>query len=64
MKILVLSCLQGHNEIWGDTPEIFEEIGKLGRGGFGEVVKARSRMEGIFYAVKKIKHRADKLILY
>lgn len=39
----------------------FEEIGKLGRGGFGEVVKARSRMEGIFYAVKKIKHRADKL---
>ncbi|RCK65291.1 eIF-2-alpha kinase GCN2 [Candida viswanathii] len=39
----------------------FEEVGKLGRGGFGEVVKARNRMEGTFYAVKKIKHRADKL---
>ncbi|KAG7664988.1 GCN2 [[Candida] subhashii] len=39
----------------------FEEVGKLGKGGFGEVVKARSRMEGTFYAIKKIKHRADKL---
>ncbi|KAL6451422.1 GCN2 eIF-2-alpha kinase GCN2 [Candida maltosa Xu316] len=39
----------------------FEEVGKLGRGGFGEVVKARNRMEGTFYAIKKIKHRADKL---
>lgn len=39
----------------------FEEVGKLGKGGFGEVVKVRNRMEGTFYAVKKIKHRADKL---
>lgn len=39
----------------------FEEVGKLGKGGFGEVVKARNRMEGTFYAIKKIKHRADKL---
>lgn len=39
----------------------FEEIGKLGKGGFGEVVKARSRIEGTFYAIKKIKHRANKL---
>ncbi|ODV82087.1 Serine/threonine-protein kinase [Suhomyces tanzawaensis NRRL Y-17324] len=39
----------------------FEEVGKLGKGGFGEVVKARNRIEGTFYAIKKIKHRADKL---
>lgn len=39
----------------------FEEVGKLGKGGFGEVVKVRNRMEGTFYAIKKIKHRADKL---
>lgn len=39
----------------------FEEVGKLGKGGFGEVVKARNRIEGTFYAIKKIKHRAHKL---
>lgn len=39
----------------------FEEVGKLGKGGFGEVVKARNRMEGTFYAIKKIRHRAEKL---
>lgn len=39
----------------------FEEVGRLGKGGFGEVVKARNRLEGTFYAIKKIKHRADKL---
>lgn len=39
----------------------FEEVGKLGKGGFGEVVKARNRMEGTFYAIKKIKHRSNKL---
>ena len=32
----------------------FEYVGKLGKGGFGEVVKARHRMDGNFYAVKKI----------
>ena len=42
----------------------FEEIGKLGRGGFGEVVKARSRMEGIFYAVKKLNIELINWILY
>lgn len=39
----------------------FEEIGRLGKGGFGEVVKARNRIEGTFYAIKKIKHRESKL---
>ncbi|RLV92479.1 eIF-2-alpha kinase GCN2 [Spathaspora sp. JA1] len=39
----------------------FEEVGKLGTGGFGEVVKVRNRIEGTFYAIKKIRHRVDKL---
>lgn len=39
----------------------FEEVGKLGKGAFGEVVKVRNRMEGTFYAIKKIKHKQNKL---
>lgn len=41
----------------------FEEVGRLGKGGFGEVVKARSRIEGSFYAVKKIRYKSHKLEL-
>jgi translation initiation factor 2-alpha kinase 4 len=32
----------------------FEELGILGRGGGGEVVKARNRLDGRIYAIKKI----------
>lgn len=32
----------------------YEFVGKLGKGGFGEVVKARNRMDGEVYAIKKI----------
>lgn len=32
----------------------FDEAGRLGRGGFGQVVKARNKLDGRFYAVKKI----------
>lgn len=32
----------------------FDEAGQLGRGGFGHVVKARNKLDGRFYAVKKI----------
>ncbi|KAK6458449.1 eIF2-alpha Serine/threonine-protein kinase [Scheffersomyces xylosifermentans] len=51
----------GTNQNTGRYARDFEEVGKLGKGGFGEVVKARNRMEGTFYAIKKIKHRANKL---
>ena len=37
----------------------FEEIGELGRGGFGQVLKVRNRMDGMFYAVKIIKLEAN-----
>ncbi|GAB5588590.1 eukaryotic translation initiation factor 2-alpha kinase [Umbelopsis nana] len=33
----------------------FEEIEFLGKGGFGEVVKARNKLDGRFYAIKKIR---------
>ena len=32
----------------------FVEAGRLGRGGFGEVVKARNKLDGRFYAIKKL----------
>lgn len=50
-----------YNPNMGRYERDFEEVGKLGKGGFGEVVKARNRIEGTFYAIKKIKHRAHKL---
>ncbi|KAG7831680.1 hypothetical protein KL920_000015 [Ogataea angusta] len=39
----------------------FEEVGSLGKGGFGEVVKVRNKLDGRFYAIKKIRHTEDKL---
>ncbi|KAH8550420.1 kinase-like domain-containing protein [Umbelopsis sp. PMI_123] len=33
----------------------FEEIEFLGKGGFGEVVKARNKLDGRYYAIKKIR---------
>lgn len=33
----------------------FEEIAEIGRGGFGIVYKARHRLDGNIYAIKKIK---------
>ncbi|KAK9238884.1 kinase-like domain-containing protein [Lipomyces kononenkoae] len=39
----------------------FEEGQLLGRGAYGEVVRARNRLDGRFYAIKKIRHTQDKL---
>jgi hypothetical protein len=33
----------------------FEELGMLGRGGFGSVMKVRNKLDGLTYAVKRIK---------
>lgn len=32
----------------------FDSFEKIGRGGFGQVVKARSKLDGEFYAIKKL----------
>jgi len=42
----------------------FEELGKIGKGGFSTVYKAKHRLDGRLYAIKKIRikpaeHRAD-----
>lgn len=39
----------------------FTEMGRLGKGGFGEVVKARNKLDGGIYAVKKIKQAPQLL---
>ncbi|KAK9479055.1 kinase-like domain-containing protein [Lipomyces japonicus] len=39
----------------------FEENQLLGRGAYGEVVRARNRLDGRFYAIKKIRHTQNKL---
>ena len=36
----------------------FTEEGRLGRGGFGEVFRARNKIDGQLYAVKKVKARS------
>ncbi|NXR97499.1 E2AK1 kinase, partial [Oxylabes madagascariensis] len=33
----------------------FEEVARLGRGGYGQVYKVRNKLDGQFYAIKKIK---------
>lgn len=39
----------------------FSQVQSLGRGAYGEVVKARHRLEGQFYAIKKIKSVMNKV---
>nr|ODN99778.1 PEK/GCN2 protein kinase [Cryptococcus depauperatus CBS 7855] len=37
----------------------FEQVEFLGKGAFGEVVKARNKLDGRFYAIKKVKLRPE-----
>ncbi|QLG70501.1 hypothetical protein HG535_0A04410 [Zygotorulaspora mrakii] len=39
----------------------FEEVAVLGKGAFGQVVKARNALDSRYYAIKKIKHTEGKL---
>ncbi|OBT66063.1 PEK/GCN2 protein kinase [Pseudogymnoascus sp. 23342-1-I1] len=39
--------------------EDFIQEGRLGKGGFGEVLKARKKLDGQFYAVKKITQKSS-----
>lgn len=39
----------------------FEESAFLGKGAFGSVIKARNKLDGRFYAIKKIRHHEDRL---
>ncbi|CCH60122.1 hypothetical protein TBLA_0C03180 [Henningerozyma blattae CBS 6284] len=39
----------------------FEEIAVLGKGAFGQVVKARNTLDSRYYAIKKVRHTEEKL---
>lgn len=39
----------------------FEEIAILGKGAYGQVVKARNTLDSRYYAIKKIRHTEEKL---
>lgn len=51
---LIASAPTG-NGLYSRYKTDFKEIEFLGRGGFGEVVKARNILDGRYYAIKKIK---------
>ncbi|KAL1623929.1 eukaryotic translation initiation factor 2-alpha kinase [Neofusicoccum ribis] len=49
---------------WGNGPvsryaSEWTELGRLGKGGYGEVVKARNKLDGGVYAIKKIRQNTS-----
>lgn len=56
-----MSALSLEQKNYSRYAQDFEEVGVLGKGGFGEVVKVRNKLDGRFYAIKKIFHTEDKL---
>lgn len=47
-----------NNSLYSRYANDWVELGRLGRGGYGEVVKARNKLDGGVYAIKKIRQNA------
>ncbi|KAK5111200.1 hypothetical protein LTR62_005228 [Meristemomyces frigidus] len=67
------TAYSGHRRLRTESSNVFEavsmsryladftELGRLGKGGFGEVAKARNKLDGGVYAIKKIKQAPQLL---